>query len=167
MAGRHCPSDRRRHRQTLVVVPYDRGDQQRRDGPARRRESVERRLPGTDAYAIVLSKAPTGTVTLPRLERINGQATAQLFQLDGTATLDDELDLVFTSTTDWNSMQIIRVTASTTTIAQGLHFSRINQGVDAADADAFLGITAADVAAGLAAPINGDPTGRFTASPAR
>src|SRR5664279_4334773 len=49
-------------------------------------------------------------------------------------------------------------------LPQGLHFSRITNGVDPANAAALLGLSVTDVANGLAAAVNGDATGRFHAT---
>ena len=60
-------------------------------------------------------------------------------------------------------MRVVSVRAVDDSLAQGLHFSRITQGIDAADAANLYGLTAADVAAGIAAAVNGDSSGRFHA----
>ena len=49
------------------------------------------------------------------------------------------------------------------TLKQGLHFSQVTQGVTS-DAGDFLGLSASDVAKGIAAAVNGDATGRFNAT---
>ncbi len=60
-------------------------------------------------------------------------------------------------------MQVVYVKGVNDDIAQGLHFSEISQGITS-DPGLLLGISASDVAQGLAAAVNGDPTGRFGAT---
>ncbi|HKI93353.1 MAG TPA: hypothetical protein VJ986_13715, partial [Gaiellaceae bacterium] len=113
-------------------------------------------LPQVDHYAVVLSKAPTGPVTY---QAVSDGSTE--LSLDGT-TWSHTVQLTFDAST-WNTMRVVSVRAVDDNIAQGLHFSRITQGIDAADAANLYGLTAADVAAGIAAAVNGDSSGRFHA----
>ena len=114
-------------------------------------------LPGTDAYAVVLTKAPTGTVTITE----TSDSFTQLWS--GTAWVTTKT-LTFNSST-WNVPQIVRVSAVDDLLKQGLHFSRIQE-LLTSDTSAFLGVTATDVAQGLANAVNGDVTGQFDATAA-
>ena len=118
-------------------------------------------IPAQDEYAIVLSKQPTGSVTY--------QATTDgdtWISVDGGVTwhrgATDPVTVTFT-TANWNTMRIVYVKGHDDSIAQGLHFSEISQGITS-DPGLLLGLHATDVAQGLAAAVNGDPTGRFSAT---
>src|SRR5205823_4397328 len=71
------------------------------------------------------------------------------------------VDLTFTSG-NYNTVQFVMIRAVNNGQPQGIHFSRITNKITTPSGD-FLGLTADDVAAGLAAAINGDPAGRFRA----
>ena len=103
-------------------------------------------LPRVDTYGVVLSKQPTGPVTY---QAVSDGSTE--ISLDGT-TWGHTVSITFLPAgNDWDTMRVVYVRAVDDTIAQGLHFSEITQGVDSTDAANLYGLTASDVAAGLAA----------------
>src|SRR5262249_4768916 len=86
--------------------------------------------------------------------------------LDGTSwvtTLTIDFSTADTGVTSWNTMRIVQVRGVDDNLPQGLHFSRVTHGVTS-DAGLLIGLTSTDVTNGLAASINGDPSGSFRAA---
>ena len=146
---------------SLVAVPYDTGSQQPENNLLVA-ENPSGSLPATDAYAVVLSKQPTGEVDYA----VTSDGMTQIQVCNATLSICSPYStsavVTFTSST-YNAMQIVRIRAVNDNIAQGLHFSRLSDGITS-NAAAYLGLTGNDVADGLAAAVNGDTTGRFQAS---
>ena len=88
-------------------------------------------LPATDAFAVMLTKAPLGPVT------VSITADSQTLLWNGTAFVPS-VTLTFTAA---NAAQIVRVQAVDDTLKEGLHFSRIALAITS-DKNAFLGLTA-------------------------
>ncbi|MCI0346314.1 MAG: hypothetical protein L0221_12875, partial [Chloroflexi bacterium] len=111
-------------------------------------------LPAFDYYAVVLSHAPVGSVTI--------EATADgESQIEVGGSFVSSRELTFTST-DWFQPQIVKVRATPDSREEGIHFSRVAHAITS-ETDLFLGLTLADVARGLAAAVNGDIVGHFEA----
>ncbi|WP_207493738.1 calcium-binding protein [Yoonia litorea] len=94
-----------------------------------------------DAFNVVLSRAPTGPVTIN-------------LDFDGNVSLSDTT-LSFDSG-NWNEAQTVTVAANDDNAPEGVHFARITPSIADDSRDAFLGITNDDVALGIAANINRD-----------
>ena len=110
--------------------------------------------PATDSYQIVLTRRPTGTVSIS-LQDLN----ALLDVSQGGVSLVDSLGrpastLTFDAST-WNAPQTITIAARDDTLKQGLHYDQIENSVSAG-LDAYLGLSISDVASGLAASVNKD-----------
>ena len=160
--------------QSVVVTPYDLGTNKPESGllvaenpcgttPSTSSTCQGGDLPAKDAYQVVLSKQPGGAVTY----EATTDGLTQL-SLDG-ANWSTSVQITFTAVCPgpncWSTPQIVQVRGVDDSIAQGLHFSRITQGLSAAtDPGLLFGITADDVAAGLASAVDGDPTGRVRAT---
>ena len=71
------------------------------------------------------------------------------------------ITLTFDETT-WSTPQLVKVRATHDDAKEGLHFSRITNTLDTGDLPKFLALNLNDVAAGLAAAVNGDTTGRVS-----
>ena len=123
-------------------------------------------LKSTGTYEVVLTKAPTGPVTIDLLTDglslfVIGSGQAQ--------TTSKTLSLTF-GTGNWFTPQLVTVEADPNTLTDygviGIHYSRISVSVDqtATNENAYIGTTAGDIAAGLANAVATDPTGRFTTS---
>src|SRR5262249_18099431 len=113
-------------------------------------------LPGVDAYQVVLSRQPSGNVTYAA-----GTDGMTQLSLDGISW-SSSVTFSFTGLT-WDTPQIVQVRGVNDSIAQGLHFSRITRGTTG-DPGLLIALPAGAVASGLAAAVDGDPTGRFQAS---
>ena len=105
----------------------------------------------------MLSKAPTGTVTI-RATVGDGQTSL----CDAAAcTWGTAVTLTFT-TGNWNTPQFVRVQAVDDSLLEALHFGRIEQAITS-NTDQFLGLTEMDIQNGLVAAVNHDISGTFTA----
>ena len=111
-------------------------------------------LPYTDAYQVILTRKPTDEVDI----LVSSDGQTQIW--DGTDYVQS-ITLTFDETT-WSTPQIVRVRATHDTAKEGLHFSRITNTLDTADLPKFLALNLSDVAAGLAAAVNADTTGRVS-----
>ena len=140
---------------SVVVAPYNEATNQA-ENQLLVAEDPSGSLPASDAYAVALSKQPTGPVTF---EAASDGDT--LLWDPSTSTWGSTVDLTFTPQ-NWNDLQIVRIEANDASTTVGLHFSRITNTI-VSDSGAFLGLTAGDVASGLATSVNSDPTGRFQA----
>ncbi|HVP74739.1 MAG TPA: hypothetical protein VMS63_01865, partial [Gaiellaceae bacterium] len=151
---------------SVVVTPYDTGGNTPENdllvaenpgtGPGQQGGSI----PASDAYAVVLSKQPLGTVSYQTAT--DGQTKISSDGITWHSGANDPLTLTFT-TTNWDTMQVVYVKGVDDNLKQGLHFSQVTQGVTS-DAGDFLGLSASDVAKGIADAVNGDATGRFNAT---
>ena len=111
----------------------------------------------SDTYWVVLTKAPTGTVNINLA--LDGQT--RITKVNGATYTG--LPLTFT-TSDWDKPQVVTVEAVNDTAREGTHYSRLTHTVDAGSMDYFLGVTAADIAAGLAGKVNGNVDSPFVAT---
>ena len=108
----------------------------------------------TDTYSVVLTKAPTGPVT------IQLTSDGQLLTLNGAlATLNT---LTFLPD-DWFTPQTVTVRAVQDSTKEGFHYSRIQHQITSSLSD-FIGVTGHDVLRGLAAGLNSDLSNRVKAS---
>ncbi|HMC70489.1 MAG TPA: hypothetical protein VKJ07_15140, partial [Mycobacteriales bacterium] len=126
-------------------------------------ENPQGDLPKTDAYAVVLSKAPavnTNVIVEARTDA-GSQICGGTCDFNTNTGWGSTVDLTFTAG-NYNQVQFVYIRAVNDHLPQGLHFSRITNTITS-PSGGFLGLTADDVAAGLAAAINGDPAGRFKA----
>ena len=104
----------------------------------------------TSTYQVVLSRPPTGTVTItvnPDPLHLTTQPTS----------------LTFDSEHPWSTPQTVTITAVDDKSVTGLLYSRITHALTAGTLTQFFALTLADVALGLAAKINGDSVAQFTA----
>ena len=117
-------------------------------------EDASGTLPATDSYRVRLAHAPSGPVTF--LVSADGQT-----EISATVngTYSQTLELTFADAT---TTRTVFVRAKHDTIKEALHFSRLTQAITS-DLGAFLGLGMADVAGGLRAAIDGDPTARYDA----
>ena len=118
-------------------------------------ENASGSLPATDGYAVILNKAPVGPVLIK--VAADGETRIQ----SGSSWVSEKT-LEFTDA-NWNVAQIVRVMAHDDSDREAIHFSRITHTLLSPVAD-ILGVTAGDVAHGLAAAINGDVDRRFAAT---
>ena len=112
-------------------------------------------LPATDSYAVVLTHRPNGDVTI----LVSTDDETDVW--NGTAWVSS-MTLTFTSV-NWFTRQQVLVRATGDNEKEGLHFSRITDTISS-DQGLFLGLDTDDIAAGLAAAVEGDLTGRYDAS---
>ncbi len=147
---------------SVVVTPYDTGGNKPENDllVAENPSAQGGSIPASDAYAVVLSKAPLGPVSYQTAT--DGQTKISSDGITWHSGANDPLTLTFTPG-NWNTMQVVYVEGVNDNLKQGLHFSQVTQGVTS-DAGDFLGLSATDVAKGLAAAVNGDATGRFNAT---
>ncbi|MCC6235017.1 MAG: calcium-binding protein, partial [Verrucomicrobiales bacterium] len=106
----------------------------------------------TDRYYLLLSRQPTGDVVL-------GVSTDGQIQVLGT---DAGGTLRLTAQT-WDDGLGFDVRAVNDTLAEGMHFSRIQYGIQSS-LDSYLALGNADVLHGLAASVNGILTSRVNAT---
>jgi len=139
----------------VVVVPFDETSQ-RADDDTLVSENPSGSLPATDAYAVVLSKAPVGTVTVA--VSADGEVLVREF---GTSTWAASQVLTFTPG-NWNTLKVVEIQAVDDAKREGIHFSRVAHAITS-ETDEFLGITLADAARGLGAQVAGDLTAAYTA----
>ena len=107
----------------------------------------------SDTYAVLLTKAPTGPVTIELTD------DGQIETLDGAL---NALPTLTFNTGNWNTPQTVTVRAVQDTAKEGFHYSRISHRITSSLND-FIGVTADDVRNGLGAAVNRDLTSPVTA----
>ena len=121
----------------------------------------------TDEYQVVLTKKPTGPVTviISSIDAagLNSDDQIRVITIDGVAVATAGNSLTFTGA-DWNQPQHIRVEAVNDADKEATHYSRITHAIDPATLNDFFGITLADVLNGLAASVNKDLALPYTAT---
>ncbi|HXG48652.1 MAG TPA: calcium-binding protein, partial [Methylomirabilota bacterium] len=111
----------------------------------------------TDTYSVVLTKQPTGNVTIHLFT--DGQVQTSVATLTFTPA-------------NWNVAQVVTVTAANDASREGIHYSRITHKIagvtdaatfDPVRASAYYGVARPDVVHGLAGAVNGDLEGTVSA----
>ncbi|MEI6721002.1 MAG: hypothetical protein WCO67_09565, partial [Betaproteobacteria bacterium] len=105
---------------------------------------------GTVNYRVVLSRAPSADVDV---------FVTHDGQIDVTGNASSGR-LTFT-TANWMTPQSVTVAATSDTLVEGTHYSRIDQSIDPADLNAFLNLTTDDAARGLMAKLIADTSGNY------
>ncbi len=114
---------------SVVVTPYDTGGNRPENDllVAENPSAQGGSIPGSDAYAVVLSKQPIDTVSY-QTSATDGQTKISSDSIIWHSGPNDPLTLTFT-TGNWNVMQVVYVEGVNDNLKQGLHFSRVTQGV--------------------------------------
>ena len=122
--------------------------------------NVNATVSATGEYAVVLTKAPSGPVTLHVSS--DGETMVSTNGIDWFPAID----LTFTGGVggDWNTLQLVYVEAATGTGIVGIHFSRILDHGHLRAAARSSERRRPRCAAGLADAVAADPTGQFQTS---